>query len=317
MTPMRIVAALGGNALLRRDEPMTAETQRGNVRRAVTALAPLLSAGHQLVITHGNGPQVGLLALQADAGPEDGQYPLDILGAESEGMIGYLIELELRNSAHSGHQFATLLTQVLVDSGDPAFRQPTKPIGPIYDEARSRVLSSERRWDMARDGNGWRRVVASPMPLAVLQVTIIEMLVTSGVTVICAGGGGIPVIRRADGTLAGAEAVIDKDLASALLAKQLHADHLLLLTDVAGVYLDWGDAPTRLVEKVAPGMLDPRQFPPGSMGPKLQAANEFVAATGKPASIGRLEDVARMLKATAGTTIDTSVSELVLRSQPT
>ena len=162
-------------------------------------------------------------------------------------------------------------------------------------------------------GASWHRRGRLPF----CEVTIIEMLVTSGVTVICAGGGGIPVIRRADGTLAGAEAVIDKDLASALLAKQLHADHLLLLTDVAGVYLDWGDAPTRLVEKVAPGMLDPRQFPPGSMGPKLQAANEFVAATGKLASIGRLEDVARMLKATAGTTIDTSVSELVLRSLPT
>lgn len=315
MTPMRIVAALGGNALLRRGEPMTAETQRGNVRRAVAALAPMLSAGHQLVITHGNGPQIGLIALQAEVGPKDGRYPLDVLGAESEGMIGYMIELELRNSAPSGHQFATLLTQVLVDPSDPAFRRPTKPIGPIYDEARSRILSLERGWDMARDGNGWRRVVASPKPMGVLQGPVIEMLVASGVTVICAGGGGIPVIQRAAGTLAGVEAVIDKDLASALLAKELHADHLLLLTDVAGVYLDWGDVPTRLVLKAGPDMLDPGRFPPGSMGPKLQAASEFVAATGKLASIGRLEDAARMLKSVAGTTIDSSATELSLRAE--
>lgn len=314
MTINLIVVALGGNALLRRGEPMSAEAQRTNVRRASTALAPLLSLGHRLVITHGNGPQVGLLALQAAAGPKDGVYPLDILGAESEGMIGYLIEQELRNVAPVDHQLATLLTQVLVDPHDPGFQKPTKPIGPVYDEATSRMLSANRGWSMGRDGNGWRRLVASPRPIRILEVPVIEMLVAQGVTVICAGGGGIPVVTRSDGGLAGVEAVIDKDLASALLARELDADHLLLLTDVGGVYVDWGETPARLVARASPGMLDPARFPPGSMGPKLQAANEFTAATGKPASIGRLEDAVLIVDGTAGTTIEPGGAPLVLRT---
>ena len=314
MTRKLIVVALGGNALARRGEPMTTETQRANVRRAVAALAPLIEAGHRLIITHGNGPQVGLLALQAAAGPTDGLYPLDILDAESEGMIGYLIELELRNVAPPGHEIVTVLTQVLVDPRDPAFGRPTKPIGQIYDEVQSRDFSAKRGWTMARDGEGWRRVVPSPRPRAILGISVIARLAVAGITVICAGGGGIPVARSGDGTLAGMEAVVDKDLASSLLARELKADHLLLLTDVAGVYLDWGQTPARLVSSASPDMLDPAQFPPGSMAPKLEAANAFAAATGKPASIGCLEDAASMVRGISGSTIDMSVVELSLRT---
>jgi carbamate kinase len=207
---MRIVIALGGNALLRQREPMTAETQRTNVRRAVAALLPLFETGHQLVITHGNGPQVGLLALQAAAGPKDGAYPLDVLDAESEGMVGYLIEQELDNALPGGRLVATLLTQILVDRRDPAFRHPTKPIGPLYDKAEATRLAEARGWTVADVGSGWRRVVPSPRPLQILEARVIELLVSQSVTVICAGGGGIPVLERSDGTLLGVEAVIDK-----------------------------------------------------------------------------------------------------------
>ena len=229
---MRIVVALGGNALLRRGEPMTVDNQRANVRRAVAAILPLFEAGHQLVITHGNGPQVGLLALQAAAGPVEGSYPLDVLDAETEGMVGYLIEQELNNVLPSGRLFATLLTQILVDARDPAFRRSTKPIGPVYERTQAEALAKARNWSIAEDGKGWRRVVASPEPMQILEARVIDLLVSQGVTVICAGGGGIPVIERSDGSLVGVEAVIDKDLASALLARQLRADRLLLLTDV-------------------------------------------------------------------------------------
>lgn len=213
---MRIVVALGGNALLRRCEPLTAENQRANVRNAAQALAGLIADGHSLIVTHGNGPQVGLLALQAAAGPADGSYPLDVLGAESEGMIGYLIEQELGALAQD-RLIATLLTQVRVVPDDPAFGQPTKPIGPVYDEATARRLAAERGWHVAPDGTAWRRVVASPRPLEIMEARVIALLVEHGVLVICADGGGIPVVERADGSLTGVEAVIDKDFASALL----------------------------------------------------------------------------------------------------
>jgi carbamate kinase len=309
---MRIVIALGGNALLRRHEPMTAETQRANVKRAVAALRPLFDAGHQLVITHGNGPQVGLLALQAAAGPTDGAYPLDVLDAESEGMVGYLIEQEVDNVLPGGCLVATLLTQVLVDRRDPAFHHPTKPIGPVYDKRDATRLAEARGWTMADVGNGWRRVVPSPRPLQVLEARVIELLASQGVTVICAGGGGIPVLEKSDGTLVGVEAVIDKDLASALLARQLGADHLILLTDVDGVYLDWGSASARLIKRAGSRALNPADFAPGSMGPKIEAAVGFAAETGRPASIGRLEDAARVLAGAAGTRIDATTRGLVL-----
>jgi carbamate kinase len=301
---MRIVVALGGNALLRRGEPMTAEAQRSNVRRSVAALLPLFEAGHQLVITHGNGPQVGLLSLQAAAGPKDGAYPLDVLDAESEGMMGYLLEQELDNALPDGRLFATLLTQVLVDRHDPAFHQPTKPIGPVYDGAEARRLAEMRGWSMRHLTDGWRRVVPSPQPLQVLEARVIEMLTSQGVTVICAGGGGIPVIECSDGKLLGVEAVIDKDLVSALLARQLGADHLILLTDVEGVYLDWGSQSARLIKRASAGSLTPGDFAPGSMRPKIDAAIRFVAETGHPASIGRLEEAARVFAGVSGTRID-------------
>lgn len=309
---MRIVIALGGNALLRRREPMTAEAQRANVKRAVAALLPLFEAGHQIVITHGNGPQVGLLALQAAAGPKDGAYPLDLLDAESEGMLGYLIEQELDNALPSGRLFATLLTQVLVDRRDPAFRQPTKPIGPVYDGAEATRLAEMCGWTMRHLADGWRRVVASPRPLQVLEARVIEMLTSQGVSVICAGGGGIPVIERSDGTLVGVEAVIDKDLVSALLARQLGADHLILLTDVKGVYLDFGSQSPRLIKCAGVGVLNPADFAPGSMRPKIEAAIGFVAETGRPASIGCLEEATRVFAGASGTRIDAESTDLTL-----
>jgi carbamate kinase len=300
---MRIVAALGGNALLKRGEPMTVETQRRNVRKAVAALAPLVIDGHQLIITHGNGPQVGLLALQAAAGPVEGGYPLDVLDAESEGMIGYLIEQELQNVLPDTFLTATLLTQILVDRRDSAFHRPTKPVGPVYEEAEAKRLAAERNWTVAPDGKGWRRVVASPAPVAILEARVIELLTNQGVTVICAGGGGIPVVARSDGSLIGVEAVIDKDHASALLARLLRADRLLLLTDVDAAYLDWGSNHARPIRSAHPGKLDPRAFSEGSMRPKIEAVIGFANETGRPAAIGRLEDVSAILSGDAGTTI--------------
>ena len=282
---MRIVVALGGNALLRRGEPMTAETQRANVRRAVAALLPLFEAGHQLVITHGNGPQVGLLALQAAIGPKEAGYPLDVLDAESEGMVGYLIEQELDNALPSGRLIATLLTQILVDRGDPAFCHPTKPIGSVYDKTEAEKLAQARGWSIAEDGKGWRRVVASPRPIQILEARVIELLVTQGVTVICAGGGGIPVLERSDGSLIGVEAVIDKDLASALLARQLRADHLLLLTDVDGVYLNWRTDAARVIRRAKAGALNPGDFAPRH-GPQDRGRKRFRRAD-RPACLDR------------------------------
>lgn len=301
---MRIVAALGGNALLKRGEPMTAALQRQNVRRAVTALAPLIREGHEVVITHGNGPQVGLLALQAEAAPGDGRYPLDILGAETEGMIGYLIEQELQNALPAGALTATLLTQVRVDPRDPAFATPTKPIGQVYaDEATARRLAKDREWTLMRDGELWRRAVASPKPIEILEARVIEFLITKCVTVVCTGGGGIPVVEQSDGSLTGIEAVIDKDHASALLARTIGADRLLLLTDVDAVRLHWGRADARSIAEAGPRDLVPGEFAEGTMRPKIEAAIGFVNETGRTASIGRLEDVAGILNGRAGTTI--------------
>ena len=307
---MRLVVALGGNALLKRGEPMTAETQRANVAKAAKSLAALVEAGHQIVITHGNGPQVGLIALQAAAGPKDGAYPLDILGAESEGMIGYLIEQELGNLLGEDASLATLLTQVRVDVKDPAFAQPTKPIGPVYDEATAERLATERGWTVKPDGDSWRRVVASPEPLEILELKVIAMLVKAGVVVICAGGGGIPVVARGDGSLFGIEAVIDKDRASALLARQLDADMLLLLTDVDAVYLDFGMPEARRIARVGADTLSPGRFASGSMRPKIEAATRFATQTGHPSAIGRLEDAMAMLSGDAGTLIEAGALEV-------
>ena len=308
---MRLVVALGGNALLKRGEPMTAQAQRANIAIAVTALAALVSAGHQITITHGNGPQVGLIALQAAAGPKDGAYPLDILGAESEGMVGYLIEQELRHALPDGTQFATLLTQVRVDPADPAFKHPTKPIGPVYDEAAARRLEREKGWVCARDGAAWRRVVASPAPLAIVEIEAVRLLVKAGMVVICAGGGGIPVVPREGGGYEGVEAVIDKDRASALLALVLEADMLLLLTDVDGAYRQFGTPGAALIRSAGAYSLSQDVFAAGSMGPKMEAAIGFARDSGHRAGIGRLQDALALVTGSAGTIITRGADPVV------
>jgi carbamate kinase len=297
---MRIVAALGGNALLRRGEPLSDEVQHANVRRAVRALAPVART-HSLVVTHGNGPQVGLLALQADAAG-GAPTPLDVLGAESEGMIGYVLEQELRNHV-PGIDVATLLTQVVVDPHDPAFATPTKPIGPVYGAEEAQRLARERGWTVAPDGSGWRRVVASPEPQAIVELPTIRLLVSDGVIVVCAGGGGIPVALGAGDALHGIEAVIDKDLAAALLAQELGADVLVLLTDVAAVELGHGTPAARPLRDVTPAELRFHAFAPGSMQPKAEAACRFVERTGGRAAIGALEDAHALVSGMAGTQV--------------
>lgn len=299
---MLIIAALGGNALLKRGEPLTADAQRLNVQTAARSLADIVRAGHQLVVTHGNGPQVGLLALQGAAYKPDEAYPLDVLGAETEGMIGYMIEQELENMLGHDRPVATLLTQIVVDPGDPAFARPTKFVGPVYDKADAEARAAAAGWQIAADGDKWRRVVASPTPLEIPDLRVIQLLLARQVVVICAGGGGIPVIRRADGSLVGVEAVIDKDAASALLARQLGADGLLLLTDVDAVYRDFGTDKAAPVTSLTSAQARALKMPAGSMGPKVAAACDF-AQTGGVSGIGRLEDALGILEGRAGTRI--------------
>jgi carbamate kinase len=298
---VRVVAALGGNALLRRGEPLEADVQRRNVQHAVEALAPIASE-HELAITHGNGPQVGLLALESYAYREVGEYPLDVLGAESEGMIGYMIEQELAGVLQ-GRDVAVLLTQVAVDPDDPAFRNPTKPIGPWYDEADAERLRSERGWSFVATGGQHRRVVPSPLPRRILEIRTIRLLIDAGVVVISVGGGGIPVIVSDDGLIRGVEGVIDKDRAAALLAREIGADALLLLTDVDGVYAGWGTDNQRLLEGTTPEELTALDLEAGSMGPKVEAACQFARETGGLAGIGALGDAAAILAGEAGTRI--------------
>lgn len=298
----RVVVALGGNALLRRGEPVSAATQRDNIRIAAQALAALMAEGHQLVITHGNGPQVGLLALQGEAAGKSA-FPLDVLGAETEGMIGYVLQQELDNAYAGAARFATLLTQVEVDPKDPAFGAPSKPVGAVYSESDAKRLAEQRGWSVTRDGNAWRRVVASPRPVRILEIEVIRLLVTQGVTVICAGGGGIPVAQRADGAYLGVEAVIDKDHASGLLAAELQADAFLMLTDVTAVFTGWGTPAQCALGDVTPQELAALNFAAGSMGPKVQAACDFVNRTGGMAGIGALADASAILSRRAGTRV--------------
>jgi carbamate kinase len=300
---MRVVVALGGNALLRRGEPMTPSAQRQNVRAAARALAPIAEA-HELVVTHGNGPQVGLLALQSAAGSGSAEpVPLDVLGAETEGMIGYVIEQELGNVLPFEKPLATILTMVEVDPEDPAFEHPTKPIGPIYDEPEARRLAGERGWSVAPDGEHWRRVVPSPRPRHIFETRPIRWLLEKGSVVICAGGGGIPTMYTEDGTLAGAEVVIDKDWASALLARELEADVLVLATDVDGVYVGWGRPDQRMIEETTLPEFAQMDLPAGSMGSKVDAAISFVSQGGRMAVIGNLEQIDALVAGTAGTRV--------------
>jgi len=310
--PMRIAIALGGNALLRRGEPLSAENQRGNVRLACTQIAKV-ATGNQLLIAHGNGPQVGLLALQGAAYKDVSSYPLDVLGAETEGMIGYMIEQELGNLLPFEVPFATLLTQVEVDAADPAFAAPSKPIGPVYSRADAEHLATEKGWSIAADGEHFRRVVASPRPKRIFELRPLSWLLEKGCVVICAGGGGIPVRYDAEGKLEGVEAVIDKDLCSALLAQQLECDLLVIATDVDGVYLDWGTPAQRAIAAARPDDLDALDFAAGSMGPKVQAACEFARHTGKPAVIGSLADIEAIVTGNAGTRVDLGAAALTCR----
>jgi carbamate kinase len=299
---MLVVAALGGNALLQRGQPLTAAAQRANVQVAATALARIARAGHRLVVTHGNGPQVGLLALQGAAYKPDEAYPLDVLGAETEGMIGYMIEQELENALGHDRPVATLLTQVLVDPRDPAFGKPTKFVGPVYGKAEAEARAKAAGWVIAADGKAWRRVVASPQPVEIPDLRVLNLLLDRDVIIICAGGGGIPVVRRNDGSLVGVEAVIDKDAASALLARQLGAHALLLLTDVDAVYRDFGTETATSIRTLTPDAARGLVAPAGSMGPKLDAACSF-AETGGFAGIGRLQDALAILQGNAGTRV--------------
>jgi len=301
---VRIVVALGGNALLKRGEPMTHDVQRANIRVAAQAIAPVAQK-HQVVLAHGNGPQVGLLALQASAYKEVEAYPLDVLGAQTEGMIGYMIEQELGNLLPFEVPFATILTMVEVDPDDPAFKNPTKFVGPVYDQEEADRLKIEKSWVFKQDGAKWRRVVPSPLPKRIFEIRPVKWLLEHGTLVICAGGGGIPTMYEAgkQRSLAGVEAVIDKDLASELLARELEADLLIIATDVDGVYLDWGKPEQRKLGRVTIDELRAHPFPAGSMGPKVAAAIQFVEKTGKRAAIGSLQDIEKIVAGEAGTNV--------------
>lgn len=296
------VVALGGNALLVRGEPLEAVAQLRAARNAAAVLASV-APGHRLVVTHGNGPQVGLLALMNDAYEDVDPYPLDVLDAESEGQIGYVIELELDNAIDLADTVA-LITRVVVDPADPAFDDPTKFIGPVYDEASALRLEQERGWSVKPDvGEGWRRVVPSPEPRRIVQLPAIRRLVEGGFLVVCAGGGGVPVVEEEDGSQRGVEAVIDKDLCSARLAADLDADLLVLATDVDAVYLDWGGDAQRAIGTTTPEALRAQHFPAGSMGPKVEACCRFVEATGGRAAIGSLAQMDGLLAGRNGTQV--------------
>jgi carbamate kinase len=306
---VRLLVALGGNALLRRGEKPTAENQRANVQRAAVALAPLAMA-HELIVTHGNGPQIGLLSLQDLAYTDDGVYPLDVLNAQTDGMIGYMVEQELGNLLPFEKPLATVLSMVEVDPNDPAFQKATKPIGAVYAREEAERLAKENGWSIAQDGDGWRRVVPSPRPRRIFQTRPVRWLLEKGCVVICTGGGGIPTMYGPEGKLRGVEAVVDKDRASALMARELSCDYFVMATDADAVYLDWGKPTQRPIRRAHPKALDPSSFPVGSMGPKVESAIEFVERTGKVAAIGALSDVERLVRGEAGTIVTTDAQGL-------
>src|SRR5262245_30701604 len=309
---MLVVTALGGNALLRRGVAMTAENQRRNVRIAAEALAPVANQ-HQLVIGHGNGPQVGLLALQGAAYDKVETYPFDVLGAQTEGMIGYMIEQELGNLLPFERPFATPLTMITVDPADPAFNNPTQFSGPVYGKEEADRLAAEKKWVFKQDGDKWRRVVPSPMPKRIFELRPIKWLLEHNAVVIAAGGGGIPTMyeKGKDRTLTGVECVIDKDFASELLARELNADLFIMLTDADAVYVDWGKPTQKAIRRASPAALEKLPFAAGSMGPKVTAACKFAAATGKSAAIGALADLNTIIAGDAGTTVTSKESAIV------
>lgn len=306
---MRILVALGGNALLKRGEPLTAHAQRKNIKIAAQALAKI-AVNNELIITHGNGPQVGLLALQGNAYKQDELYPLDVLGAETEGMIGYMIEQEMGNLVPMERPLATLLTMVEVDPQDPAFSNPAKFIGPVYEEAEANKLAKENNWTVKPDGKKWRRVVASPLPKRIFEIRPIRWLLEKNTIVIASGGGGIPTMYDANNHLQGVEAVIDKDLSSELLARKLDADLYIMATDAEAVFLNWDAPKQRGIKCINPTDLANHDFAAGSMGPKVDAACQFAELTGKVAAIGSLADLEHIVKGTAGTRVSKQVAEM-------
>ena len=302
--------ALGGNALLRRGQALNAENQRENIRIAVRQLAEL-HKNHQLVIAHGNGPQVGLLSLMDEAYTAVDPYPLDVLGAETVGMIGYMIEQELGNIIPVDDHIVTVLTQILVDPLDPAFKKPSKPVGSIYDQAEAERLQKEKGWTMAADGQYFRKVVPSPLPQRIIEINAIRLLVDHGIVVICAGGGGIPTAYDDDRKLYGVEAVIDKDLASALLSRELKAEMFVMLTDVANVFVGFGTEEQRPIAAAHPDALVNLDFPAGSMGPKVLGACQFVRETGGQSAIGQLSDLMAIMSGKAGTLISNDIDGII------
>jgi len=311
---MKVVVSLGRSAVLQRGETLEADVQRRNVAQAIESIA-VLAQTHKLVVTHGGGPQIALLASQAESYRGVAPYPLDILSAEVEGMLGYLIEQELR-SRLPRHHVVTLLTQVEVKPGDPAFKRPAFPVGPAYSPVEARALANERGWKMVPAGTHWRRVVPAPEPLRILELPAIRLLMNAGAIVVCAGAGGIPVTVGTSSSVCGVDAVIDKDLCAALLAHQLGADALLLLTDVDAIQENWGTSHARTISETTPDELRKRAFPPETMGPKVEAACRFVEAGGKLAGIGRTEDAAQILEGLRGTVVRASGVSLDFMSSP-
>ncbi|EAP93181.1 carbamate kinase [Vibrio splendidus] len=300
MTKQTVVVALGGNALLRRGEPLEADVQRRNIETAVKTISEIAKV-YNVVLVHGNGPQVGLLALQGLEYKKVNPYPLDVLGSETQGMIGYMLMQEFKNYLPD-RNISCMLTQMTVDPNDPAFADPTKPIGPIYEEAEARELAEKFHWIVKPDGQHFRRVVPSPRPTGIVEHEAITQLIDAGHLVICTGGGGIPV-KKENGKLVGVEAVIDKDMSAAFLAKQLDADALLILTDAEAVYLDWGKPTQHALRSTTPSELAKFTFDAGSMGPKIEASCEFIQQGGKVVGIGALEDGLQILQGQAGTNI--------------
>jgi carbamate kinase len=322
---MRVVVALGGNALQKRGEPMTVENQRDNVRVACRALSPV-AMEHELVISHGNGPQVGLLSLQASSYDEVSEYPFDVLGAQTEGMIGYFIEQELGNFLPADKPIATILTMTEVDADDPAMADPTKFVGPIYSERDAQRLAGEKGWTVKQDGDVWRRVVPSPVPKRIFEIRAIKALLEMGGVVVCTGGGGIPTMyvpggRELEGPwdyneqhLIGVEAVIDKDRSSAVLAQDLGANLLVIATDADAVYLNWGTPEQKAIAEASPDEIEAFEFPAGSMGPKVEAAADFARRNpGSTAVIGALEDLPAIMTGHSGTRITTDADRVTFR----
>jgi len=307
---MRVVVALGGNALLQRGQELSAENQRENIRVAAGQLAEI-HKNHELVIAHGNGPQVGLDALMDAAYTDVAPYPLDVLGAKTVGMIGYVIEQELGNIIPFEDHIVTVLTQIVVDPADPAFQKPAKPVGPVYDKQEAAKLQKEKGWSMAPDGEHFRKVVPSPLPRRIIEISAIRTLVDNGYVVICAGGGGIPVAYDKNRKLFGVEAVIDKDLASGLLAKDLDAEMFVMLTDVSNVFVDFGTKNQKAIRAAHPDALEALDFAAGSMGPKVLGACQFVRETGHQSAIGQLSDLSAIMTDRAGTLISNEIDGIV------